>query len=300
MKETNTYEVIIIGGSYAGLAAAMTLGRALRNVLVIDSGTPCNRQTPHSHNFLTQDGKPPAEINALAKSQVETYSTVSFLDATATQVRGINNAFTVETDSGQVLRGRKLIFATGLRDLMPEITGLAACWGISVIHCPYCHGYEVRGKRTGILVNGEGALEFVKLILNWTPHLTLFTNGAPQFEVEDIEQLGVSVVPTPLQELVHTEGYLKRIEFADGNTQELDALYFRAPFEQQSDSPANLGCDFTEHGHIEVNEFQQTSVEGIYAAGDCTTMFRSVSGAVAAGGAAGAMLNHELIDELYA
>ncbi|MCU0337011.1 MAG: NAD(P)/FAD-dependent oxidoreductase, partial [Sediminibacterium sp.] len=170
-------DVIIIGGSYAGLSAGMALGRALRNVLIIDSGKPCNIQTPHSHNFLTQDGKTPKEIANLAKRQVEEYKTVKFFDGLAIKGKKIENGFEIEAENGNIFSAKKLIFATGVKDIMPKIKGFSECWGISIIHCPYCHGYEYSKDKTGVLANGETAFEIGKLISNWTKDLTIFTNG---------------------------------------------------------------------------------------------------------------------------
>src|SRR3546814_4290909 len=145
MTYNSNFEVILIGGSYAGLSSAMSLVRSLRNVLIIDSGLPCNRQTPHSHNFLTQDGKTPREISTLAKKQVEKYETVKFHKGLATAGVKSADGFEITTDTKYKFTAKKLIFATGLNDLKPAIKGFAACWGISIIHCPYRteeHTYE--------------------------------------------------------------------------------------------------------------------------------------------------------------
>ena len=176
IQQTN-FEVIIVGGSYSGLSAAMSLGRSLRQVLVIDSGLPCNRQTPHSHNFITQDGEVPAVISAKAKLQVDFYKTVQFFNGLAIQAIKTNDGFEIKTDSGEAFTSKKVLFATGVKDLLPEIKGLAECWGISVLHCPYCHGYEVKTEKTAIIANGEMAFEYAKLISNWTKDLRLLTNG---------------------------------------------------------------------------------------------------------------------------
>ena len=162
MSDKKHFDVIIIGGSYSGLAAAMALGRALRKVLIIDSGKPCNRQTPYSHNFLTQDGKTPKEIATLAKQQVTMYDSVEFFNSLATKVSKTENGFEVQTSSGDIFKSKKLIFATGIKDEMPSIKGFSECWGISVLHCPYCHGYEVRNETTGIFGNGEYGFELDK------------------------------------------------------------------------------------------------------------------------------------------
>ncbi len=175
--EQKHFDVIIVGGSYSGLSAAMSLGRSLRQVLVIDSGLPCNRQTPHSHNFITQDGEVPTVISAKAKLQVDFYKTVQFFNGLAVQANKTKVGFEIKTDSGEVFTSKKVLFATGVKDLLPEIKGLAECWGISVLHCPYCHGYEVKTEKTAIIANGEMAFEYAKLISNWTKDLRLLTNG---------------------------------------------------------------------------------------------------------------------------
>jgi thioredoxin reductase len=159
MKEQSQFDVLIIGGSYAGLSAAMALARAMRKVLIVDSGKPCNRQTPQSHNLITQDGATPAQIAAIAKEQVLAYPTVQFKNDMVTTISGSNNAFIIETAVGEKVRAGRVLFAAGIRDIMPPIDGFEACWGISVIHCPYCHGYEYRNEITGVLGNGKAALK---------------------------------------------------------------------------------------------------------------------------------------------
>ncbi|MEL6971969.1 MAG: NAD(P)/FAD-dependent oxidoreductase, partial [Bacteroidota bacterium] len=159
MKSNNGFDVIIVGGSYSGLSAAMALGRSLRNILIIDSGLPCNRQTPHSHNFITQDGEQPAAIAEKAKAQVLNYDTIRFLHGKAISGKKTENGFTITTQKEETFTAKKLVFATGVKDIMPDIGGFSACWGISVIHCPYCHGYEVKNEKTGILANGDNELQ---------------------------------------------------------------------------------------------------------------------------------------------
>src|SRR3954467_2825105 len=128
MKQDKQYDVIIVGGSYAGLAAGMALGRALRKVLILDGGNPCNKQTPHSHNFLTNDGKTPQEIASLARQQVQMYDTVGFLDALVTAGIETEIGFEIQTQPGKTFTASKLIFATGIKDIMPDIPGFAVCW----------------------------------------------------------------------------------------------------------------------------------------------------------------------------
>jgi thioredoxin reductase len=297
MNET-TFDVIIVGGSYSGLAAALALGRSLRTVLVIDSGKPCNRQTPHSHNFLTQDGRAPGEIAALGRQQIEKYETVKFVDGLATAGRKTESGFEIQTDAGQTFQARKVIFATGVKDIMPAIDGFAECWGISVIHCPYCHGYEVRNEPTGILGNGEYGYEFSGLILNWTKDLTLFTNGNSSLSPEQNAKLKnhqVKLVETEIERLTHTDGYLKSVIFKDGTSNAVNALYARPAFEQHCSIPQLLGCKLTEDGYISIDLFQKTNVQGVFACGDNTMRMRSVANAVSMGTLAGTMANKEII-----
>ncbi len=298
MDKVALVDVIIIGGSYAGLSAALALGRAIRRVVVLDSGQPCNRQTPHSHNFLTQDGNTPAALTATARAQVLAYPTVEIRDEAAVAAAGENNGFTITTASGTALRARKLLFASGIRDVMPNLPGFAESWGISAIHCPYCHGYEYRDQPTGILATGEVAAEMGPLLRQWTDKLTVFTNGPAMLQPEQQQLLaarGIAVEEAPVRQLRHRAGYLTHLVLADGRQLPLTALYARLPFEQHCTLPHALGCTHSEVGHLMVDGFQKTSVAGIYAAGDATTPMRAVSTAVAAGMMAGAMLNRELI-----
>ncbi|GAA0878938.1 FAD-dependent oxidoreductase [Algoriphagus jejuensis] len=299
MMNQYKFDAIIIGGSFAGLSAAMTLGRSLRKVLIIDAGKPCNRQTPHSHNFLTQDGKTPAEILSIAREQVAQYDMVTFQSGTVVAGKKVELGFEITTDTGQVFEGKKLIFATGLTDIMPDIPGFAACWGISVIHCPYCHGYEVRNEKTGILANGDFAFEYAKMITNWTKELTLFTNGKSTLTAEQAQKLitkGVNIIETKITGIEHTDGKISRLVMEDGSKVSLEALYAKPDFVQSSDIPTALGCTLGKNGYLEVDLMQKTPIAGVFACGDSTNMFRSVAFAVSSGTMAGAACNKELID----
>ncbi|ROI00558.1 NAD(P)/FAD-dependent oxidoreductase [Chryseobacterium daecheongense] len=298
----NNFEVIILGGSYAGLSAGMALGRSLRNVLIIDSGKPCNRQTPHSHNFLTHDGKTPSEISTIARAQVEKYNTVKFHDDTVVKTAKASQGFKVETASGKKFNAKKLIVATGVKDMQPDIPGFGECWGISVLHCPYCHGYEVKNETTGILANGDIAYEFSKIILNWTKDLTLFTNGKSPLTDEQtgkLEKNHISINEDEIKELQHENGQIQNIIFKNGKEISLKALYAKIPVEQNLNISEDLGCELTEHGLLKIDVHQKTTVPGVFACGDSTTMMRSVANAVAQGNLAGAIVNKELVDEEF-
>lgn len=302
MKETKIYDVIIIGGSYAGLSAAMALGRSLKNVLVIDSGMPCNRQTPRSHNFLTQDGNTPSEIANLAKYQVSEYKTVEFYSGLAIAGKILKTGFEVSTECGAVFTASKLIFATGIKDILPDIKGFSACWGISVIHCPYCHGYEFRHQKTGIIANGDRAIHLASLIHNLTDKLSILTGQKGQFQSEQMLKLNrnqIDVVETEIVEIVHESGYIKELIFVDGKKEKFDAVYAAVPFVQHSEIPVALGCELTEQGYIKIDNLQKTTIYGVYACGDSTEKMRSVAAAVNSGNIAGAMVNMELTQELF-
>ena len=302
MKSEEKFDVIIIGGSYAGLSAAMALGRSLRKVLIIDGGKPCNSQTPHSHNFITHDGETPSNISKKAKEQVLQYPTVATIADQVITVSGASPDFSVEVQSGFIYRGSKLIFATGLKDNLPSIPGFADCWGISVLHCPYCHGYEVRQQEIAIIANGSDAFEMVKLIGNWSTKLTLITNGASTLNVDQalkLQQLAIPVIEKEIRELNQTEGYVNKIVFSDSSEHATTAVFARPKVSQHDSLPEQLSCQLTENGLIKVDDFQRTTVSGVYAAGDCASPFRSVSAAVAAGNKAGAFINKELIDEYF-
>lgn len=302
MTDSKIFDVIIIGGSYAGLSAGMSLGRALRNVLIIDSGKPCNIQTSHSHNFLTHDGNTPKEIATLAKRQVQKYKTVKFYNGLATRGIKRNGTFEIATQSGDSFVAKKLIFATGINDIMPDIKGFAECWGISIIHCPYCHGYEYSNDETGILANGDAAFEVGKLIHNWTKQLTVFTNGKSTMTKKQSNLLNthnINIVETEIDHFKHNKGQIETVVFKDKTSKILKALYATPEFEQNCKIPEQLGCTLTEHKYLEIDSSQKTPEDGIFACGDNTSMMRSVSYAVAMGGMAGAVANKELIEDEF-
>lgn len=302
MEDQRKFDVIIIGGSYSGLAAGMALGRALRKVLIIDSNLPCNRQTPFSHNFLTHDGSKPNEIAALAKQQVESYSSVKFIHGLATNGAKTEKGFEIGTDSGKTFIAKKLVFATGIKDVFPSIEGFAACWGISVLHCPYCHGYEVRNEATGILGNGDSGFELAMLISNWTNELSVFTNEKSAFTLEQTNKLkehNIIVFENKIEKIEHSEGKIQQIVFKEGGEFPISVLYAPVPFVQHCTIPGVLGCEMNDAGYINTDSFQKTNIAGVYACGDSTTRIRTIANAVSMGTTAGMMLNKEIVLEEF-
>jgi len=296
--EAARQDVIIVGGSYAGLAAAMALGRSMRDVVVIDAGKPCNRFTPHSHNFLTHDGRAPAEIASLARVQVLAYPTVRLHEATAMDMRIMADGFEIETDAGIVWSGRKVIIATGIIDELPVIPGMQECWGKSVLHCPYCHGYEVRGKRTAMIGQGDAGIEMAIIVSHWAPGLTMLTNawdGLTDANMQRLAAAGIRVDPGRIVEIVHENGFVRSIRLSNGATLDVDVVYAKVPFSHHSDLAARVGCDLTRDGYIALDALGRTTVPGVYAAGDCASRIRTVANAVGSGTAVGMQVNKDLV-----
>lgn len=302
MKDKKMYDVIIIGGSFAGLSAALSLGRSLRNTLIIDSGKPCNRYAEHSQNFLTHDGVSPAEILKTAKKQLAIYETVEITDDFALSGLRFEGHFEIKTDKGKIYSSKCLIFASGIKDLLPVIEGFSDCWGKSVVHCPYCHGYELKNKKTGILANGERAFQFAQLAWNLTKDLTIYTQGLANFskaQIKALEKNNIPIVEKEITALKHSSGQLEALEFVDGSKVDLNVLYTFVPFEQNSKIPQFLGCEVKEDGYLKVDNFFGTNVSGIYACGDCISPMRSVANAVFNGNFVGAVVNKELAAEEF-
>lgn len=302
MEDALDFDIIIIGGSYAGLSAAMALGRSRREVLIIDSGKRCNRQTPHAHNFLTQDGEKPVIIAAKAKTEVLEYGTINWLDDVAVAGFKQEHGFSIGTQSGKHFSAKKLLFATGIKDIMPDITGFKACWGISVVHCPYCHGYELRDQPTAILANGARAVHLAGLVHNLTSDLTVLTMGPADLTAEELGKFnkhGIAIIENNVREILHTDGQLEKIFFKDGTAKDCSAMYAAVPFLQHTMLPESLGCSFTESGLIKINSTQETTVPGIYACGDNSNILRTIANAVYSGNIAGAILNKVLTNEQF-
>lgn len=300
--EKHPFDVIIIGGSYAGLSAAMALGRSLRKVLILDHGRPCNRYTPHSHNFITHDRTPPAAIAQKAREQVLQYETVTIVEGEAVSARALEAGFEMSMQDGAKFSAKKLIFATGIKDIFPDMEGFTACWGKTIIHCPYCHGYEFRGKKTAIWADGDRALHLAGLVHNLSKDISIISPNKAGFKQEQLEKLQQHQIPLidkAVKSIIHENGSVRKLVFEDGDEENFDAVYAALAFEQQTKLPQQLGCLMTEMGHIKVDAFQKAEVPGVYACGDNSSMMRSVANAVATGNLAGAMVNNELTQESF-
>lgn len=292
------YDVIIVGGSYAGIAAGLQAARARRDVLVIDAGEPRNRFAHASHGFLGQDGRPPAAITADARAQLLAYPTVTWREGRASEAAGSIDAFAVSTANGERHDARRLVLATGIVDHLPEIPGLRQRWGRTVVHCPYCHGYEFAQGPLGVLASGPLALHHAQLVPDWGP-TTLFLNDS--FTPDDEQQAmlrrrNVTIVAGAVAAVTGNDDVT--VELADGRTFPLAGLFAAPRTEPASALAAQLGCAFTEGmlgPYVTTDEFKATSVPGVFACGDAALAMTSVSLAVADGAMAGVAAHRSLV-----
>jgi thioredoxin reductase len=297
------YEVIIIGGSSAGLSAALVLGRSRRRVRVYDHGKPCNRVSHASHGFLTRDGVAPADLLRIAREQLAPYPNVELHHTAVVAASPQADGFRVETADGETATARKLILATGVRDVLPSLPNIEQFWGSSVFHCPYCDGWEVRDQPFLIYGEDDGVFHHVHLLLQWSSSLTVCTGGALTIDADERAFLArhhIRLIETPIVRLEGSGGQLERVVFADGSALEQRVLFIRPQRQQHYPLVDMLGCALDDNGIVQIDAHGQTSVAGVYAAGDLSNGRRSVAAAVAQGSAAGMGVNYALIMEDFA
>ena len=266
-------DVIIIGGSFAGLAAALQLGRARRTVTVLDTGLPRNRFADHSHGLLGHDHKPPLDILAEARQQLARYPTIKLVNARAESVSGTMDDFSVLTGDGESLKARRLILSYGVADQMPDIPGFAEGWGTSIVPCPYCDGFEVAGRHWGLAWSGAPSHHYVRLYHDWTDTLTVFANGhdiPPEIRA-DLTRRGIPVVDGRITGIDH-HGSNNTIVKVDAGTQVAVDILFAHPRNKPSarlhESLGLATVDTPQGIALKVDERRETSMRGIYAAGD--------------------------------
>src|SRR5271165_1603470 len=294
--QATVYDVVVAGGGAAGLSAALVLGRAQRRVAVIDAGAPRNAPAAHMQGFLSRDGMPPAGLLAAGRTEVAGYGVEPVED----QVAGIEAGFFVRLAGGRVLRARRILVATGARDELPDIPGVRQRWGRDLLHCPYCHGWEVRGQPLGVLGTQPGSAQHALLVRQWSDDVTFFvhTYHLTSAERVQLEARGVRVVSGQVARLVVQAGRLTGVELADGRVSPRTAVFFRPGNVPHADGLlTGLGCQVDEAGFVTVDATGRTSAFGVWAAGNVADPRAQVITSAGAGSAAAIAINADLVHE---
>lgn len=293
-----TFDVIVIGGSYAGMAGALQLARGRRKVAVIDAGIRRNRFAEHSHGVLGQDGKPPAQIAAEAKAQLLLYPNLTWIEGKVESAEKTGDLFTVTTGDNQTLSAKRLLLATGVSDHLPAITGLQDRWGKTVFHCPYCHGYELNQGNLGVLAVSEASVHQALLIPDWGP-TTLFTNNCftpNELQLKQLAARNVRIETETVSEIAGEQSAV--VKLANGRLVELAGLFVASLTKPASPIAYDLGCELAESPvgfYVKTDEFKQTTIPGVYACGDLGRAMGSVTFAIGDGALAGFAVHRSLI-----
>lgn len=293
------YDVIIVGAGPAGLSAALMLGRCRRRVLVIDSGQPRNAAARAMHGFLSRDGIPPLEFLALAREQIRPYDTVEIRDGCVTTAECREGTFHVGLEDGAEYAARKLLIATGVVDNLPEIPGFRELYGVSVFHCPYCDGWEVRDRPIAIYGRGARGLGLSLELTAWSRDLVLCTDGPTDLGADDLARLERNGIRVRDDRVVRLEGGagLERVVFATGEPIARQALFFTTGQRPQSRLAHSLGCEINEKGTVRTGKYETTHLKGLYVAGDASRAVQWVVVAAAEGAEAAFDINTALLKE---
>lgn len=294
------YDVIIIGGGPAGLNAALNFGRGMKQTLVIDEDKPRNSVTQLSHSFLTQDGVTPTEFKRKAKADVIKYKDVTYLEEHVEQIEKIDKEFIVKTQD-QTFNARQVLLATGLREQGPNITNFNDFYGQSIFYCPWCDGYEMRNKKLAVIYSGEMILHMVKLLSNFSQDLVVFTNGEKEVLEEDkvlLDKKGIDIYTEPIARLIGNNGRLNGIELNDEQIISVEGAFAKMYWDTQFDFLNKLSMIRDEDGKFETNIYGETSVEGLYVAGEAKDNFAGqLLDSAANGGVIAKMMMMKQIEE---
>jgi thioredoxin reductase len=293
---SESHDVVVVGGGAAGLSAALVLGRARRGVAVVDAGTPRNAPAAHIYGFLSRDGMPPTDLLAVARVEVQRYG----VELVNGQVIDVTSGFALRLAGGRELTARRLLLATGASDELPDVPGARERWGRDFLHCPYCHGWEVRDQPIGVLGFGPAAVEHAHLLRQWTDDLIFFAHTYPLTLEERVglEARGIEVVDGLVAELSVVEDRLQAVQLADGRAIPRTALFIRPLLHAHTDGLVeSLGCELDEAGFVRVDAAGQTTVPGVWAAGNATNPRAQVITAAGEGSAAAIAINTDLVAE---
>lgn len=291
------FDAIIIGGSYAGISAALQLARAHRRILIIDAGERRNRFAKHSHGFLGQDGREPAAIVAEARRQLLLYPTVQWLEGKVETATRRDMGFDVMLHGRATEHGKRLVLASGVVDSLPAVPGLKERWGTAVFHCPYCHGYELQMGRIGVVATSEISMHHALMLPDWGM-TTLFTNGTFSPDEEQRRQLddrGVTLETTPIREII---GQRAEVVLVDGRVLAMDGLFTVPQISINRAWSDDLGCALEEGPFgavLRTDATKETSVRGVFACGDVARAAGNVAMAVGDGALTGAATHRSLM-----
>ena len=290
------YDVVIVGGGPAGLSAALVLGRCRRRVLICDSGTPRNAASKALHGYLTRDGIAPLDLLRIGRDELRPYG-IEWRQSLVTDVVRAAGGFDVIVSGSERVRAHAVLLATGIHDELPQVPGLAECYGTSVHHCPYCDGWEHREKALAVIGDGAGAAGLSLSLKTWSDRVALCTNGPPRLTRLQREQLAAQDIAVHEQRIVrveHNDGRVARILLADDEPVPCDSIFFSGQQSQQCDLPRRLGCEFTRRGTVKTNHLGETCVPGIFVVGDASRDVQFVIVAAAEGAKAGVAVNKAL------
>lgn len=290
----------MVGGGPAGLSAALILGRCRRRVLLCDDERPRNYASHRLNGFLTHDGIDPEEVRLLGREQLARYETVRVSNETVEDARVVEDGFEIVVSNAASLRSRKLLIATGMIDVLPQVEGFAALYGTSAFHCPYCDGYEVRDQPIVIYGSGEAGRGLALELTAWSADIVLCTDGPSGLTDDQIAHLarnGISVLQEPIAAFEGIAGRLQRVRFASGEALPRSALFFTCGERQRSDLPRKLGCTLSTKNAVETGRFEKTNVSGLYIAGDSAKSVQLAIIAAAHGAEVAFAINTELLRE---
>jgi thioredoxin reductase len=290
------YDVVIVGGGPAGLSAALVLGRCRRRVLLCDSGTPRNAASRALHGYLTRDGIAPLELLRIGRAELQQYG-VEVREALVTNVVRSGEAFEVTIRDSERVTAHAVLIATGIRDDLPQVRGLAECYGISVHHCPYCDGWEHREKPVVVIGQGAGAAALSLSLKTWTDRVSLCSNGPARLKTGQREQLtarDVILHQRRIAHVEHTDGQATAVILANGERVPCEGIFFSNKQAQQCDLPQRLGCEFTRKGTVKTDHLGETCVPGVFVVGDASRDVQFAIVAAAEGAKAGVAVNKAL------
>jgi thioredoxin reductase len=294
--QTTTYDVVVVGGGAAGLSAALVLGRARRRVAVIDAGAPRNAPAAHMHGFLSRDGMPPAALLEAARAEVHSYG----VDIVEDEVVEITTGFTVLLAGGSSIAARRLLIATGAVDELPDIPGARERWGRDFLHCPYCHGWEVRDEPIGVIGTGIGSVDHAQLLRQWSEDVIFFshTTAVSASERRALEARAIELIEGPVARLSIVDDQLDAVELGDGRSFSRTAVFVRPALQARpAGLLASLGYELDDAGFARVDATGRTSAPGVWVAGNAANPRAQVVTAAGEGSAAAIAINADLVDE---